>query len=120
MASTSPQRPEPLPVVSENIPAELKRLRQWIVWKYEFRDKWTKPPYQVNGTDRASATDPSTWAEFKHAFESYQKGQMDGIGFVLTAETGFVGIDLDRCFDSTARRGELWANDIVQTLGSSC
>jgi len=32
------------------VPAELKELRQWVLWREEIRDnKPTKIPYQTNG-----------------------------------------------------------------------
>src|SRR5215510_8888700 len=45
-AEPRPERPNPLSVVAEYIPVELKQRNQWVTWKSEFSDeknKWTKP-----------------------------------------------------------------------------
>jgi hypothetical protein len=99
--TAAPQaRPKAISIIAENIPENLKRTRQWVTWRYELRDaKWTKPPYQVNGRERASSTDPSTWGAFEDALETYETGRVDGLGFVVSADDDFIGIDLDHCFD---------------------
>src|SRR5262249_27517791 len=112
-------RPKALSIIGEQIPEELKRLPQWVTWKYELRNnKWTKPPYQVNGVDRASSTDAATWGEFKEAVKTYQNGRADGIGFVLSADDDFVGIDLDHVVNPETHKGKKWAVDIIQLLNS--
>lgn len=83
----------------ENIPAELREQRQWVIWRYEERDgKRTKVPYQAgqNGA-RASSTDPSTWTRFEVARDAAPA--LDGIGFVLSSRDPFVAVDLDHCID---------------------
>jgi putative DNA primase/helicase len=46
------------------IPAELKALPRWVLWRAEKRDgKPAKIPYQTNGA-RADTTDSNTWATF--------------------------------------------------------
>src|ERR1700728_4421183 len=63
-----PARP-PAPDVLK-FPAELKLLRQWVLWKYEFRgDTWTKIPYQpLKPAAKAKADDPATWGPFDLAW----------------------------------------------------
>ncbi len=79
----------------DNIPAELKAYRQWILWRLEERDgKPTKVPYQTNG-EKASVTNPSHWANFDNVIEVYLRGLFDGIGFVLTKDDPYSFIDLD-------------------------
>jgi putative DNA primase/helicase len=86
-----------LPVSTENIPAELKALRQWVLWRGAERDgRWTKIPYSAEG-HKASSTDSSTWACFDSAAESYKGGSFDGIGFVFAQGGGLAGVDLDYC-----------------------
>lgn len=89
-------KPEALPVLFDSIPQTLRDIPQWVCWKYEYRDgkKWTKPPCQTNGI-HASSTDPQTWSTFEAVREAYEKGGFDGVGIVLTANMGIVGIDLD-------------------------
>jgi putative DNA primase/helicase len=89
-----------LPVCFGNIPAELKDLRQWVVWRGEQRgDRMTKVPYSVAGK-KASSSDSSTWTDFDAAAEASRSGSFDGIGFVFAQGGGITGIDLDHCFDS--------------------
>ena len=45
--------PKALTVIANDIPAELKKLNHWVTWKFEFRDRWTKPPYRVDGLSYA-------------------------------------------------------------------
>src|SRR3954452_23448044 len=51
------------------VPADLRELRQWVVWRYEEKDgSPTKMPYEPVATAakrrRASTTDSSTWGSF--------------------------------------------------------
>lgn len=85
------------------IPAELRALPQWVLWRREERGgKSTKVPVQAKDTlRRASSTDPETWATFEEAREAFnlwhEHGRVNGIGFVFTREAGIVGIDVDHC-----------------------
>jgi putative DNA primase/helicase len=91
-------KPQRMEVVVENIPAELKSRRAWVLWKWIFRDgQWTKPPCQVNGAD-AKSNDPATWTDFETALKAYQNGgRWDGIGFTLSKDDPYTGIDWDDC-----------------------
>ena len=105
-------------MVAENIPAELKAIPQWVTWKYFFRDKWTKPPFNAHTGDLASSNDPATWSDYETAVAAYRNGGFDGIGFVLTRELRFVGIDLDHCIDPRTYAIEAWALEIIDHLNS--
>jgi putative DNA primase/helicase len=95
------KKPKRMEVISGNIPEELKALRCWVVWKWIFKKgKFTKPPYQVNG-DCADSNDPATWTDFETALHAYQNGgKWDGIGFTLSKDDPYVGVDWDDCVDS--------------------
>jgi primase-polymerase (primpol)-like protein len=92
-----PPKPEVLPVIPENIPAELTALDHWVLsratWKAEGQ-KWDKPPLQISGK-AARANDPSTWVSFKVAYFHYRLKEFDYIGFVPTEADGLVFLDLD-------------------------
>lgn len=79
-----------------NIPAELRLLKQWVLWKYEDigAAKPTKVPYQSNG-QHADATNPNTWSSFDDTFNTFQYGGYDGIGFVFSHSDPYCFIDLD-------------------------
>jgi len=100
----------------EFIPAELKAIHQWVCWRPELRgDKWTKVPVNPRTGANASSTDPSTWSDFNGAVQAATAGGL-GIGFVLTADLGIVGLDFDHAVDAQTRQwvahqdwvGKLW------------
>lgn len=95
------------------VPAELKSLRQWVLWKKELRDaKPTKVPYQVNGR-KAQSNNPTTWTDYQTVVAHQHR--FDGIGFVFTPDDPFCGIDLDNCIDPH-RKLKSWAVPIVERL----
>jgi AAA domain/NrS-1 polymerase HBD domain/IclR helix-turn-helix domain len=98
------------------VPAELRGLRQWVVWRREMRHgKATKVPYRpLDPTRRASSTDPATWARFEEAVAAMSTGA--GIGFVLVQGGGLVGVDLDDCIVDDRLHAE--AEAIVSDLAS--
>jgi hypothetical protein len=81
------------------IPAELRALPQWVVWRREQRDgKATKVPYDAVDPQRlASSTDPDTWSAYTYAVKAVERGAADGIGFVFAPHDPFCGLDFDDC-----------------------
>jgi hypothetical protein len=69
----------------DNIPAELRVLRQWVVTGPD------KQPATPGTLTPASVTDPTTWGSFESAAAHKDKF----IGFVFTGNDPYVGIDLD-------------------------
>jgi primase-polymerase (primpol)-like protein len=118
-SNARPPRPKSLAAVPENIPEELKRISQWVTWRSEFRDgKWTKPPYQVNGEDRASSTDSAMWGLFKKCVEDLSTRANRWRRVCSLPEHDVIGIDLDHCFDLKSSKGEQWSLDIIQRMNS--
>lgn len=98
------------------IPAELKALPQWILWRKEERSgKPTKVPYQVNG-EMAQANNRRTWSTFATAVKFYLEGDYDGIGFVFSRQDNYIGIDIDKCV--VDGKVNSFANEIIDTLDS--
>ena len=66
-----PPKPIPLTVLPEHIPADLKSLNQWVIWKYFYKADlgyWDKPPLDANKSGNAAkSTDPKTWATCEKA-----------------------------------------------------
>lgn len=94
----------------EAIPAELKRVQRWVVWKGQ------KVPYRadcVNST--ASVTDPATWCSFDKAATAYGEGGWSGVGVVLDGD-GLVGVDLDKCVTDGKPREE--ALQLLKRIGA--
>jgi putative DNA primase/helicase len=101
----------------ENIPEELRRRPQWLVWKLEERDsKPTKIPYIAGGVGKASSTDSETWRSFDEAVVALKTGRYDGIGFVFSTGDPYAGIDLDDCRNPESGELEVWAAKTVQDL----
>jgi hypothetical protein len=96
-----------LPVQADHIPDELKRRRQWVVWRYEWRRKdWAKKPLNPRDGSAARVNDPSTWGTFQEALNHHRQhgGHTDGVGYVVTEADLFTFIDLDDCYNAEAGR----------------
>ncbi len=105
-------KPTALAPKPETIPAEIKPIKAWVMWRYELKEqKWTKVPYQQNGK-KARSNDPSTWGSFTYAIE-HCRPDFDGIGFMLSKQHGIVGVDLDHCVGETVKP---WAVKIMFDL----
>ena len=121
MAIAAPPRPAAPKLLRANIPRALKRLRQWVLWRYHFNGtKWTKRPLMPNGRP-ASSTDPDTWVDYPTVLVAlsrrvFGKPQFDGIGFVLSADDPLCGVDLDHCLKAGAPNA--WARHVVKALDS--
>ena len=82
----------------QNIPAEMKAYKQWVLWRYEDTDsnKPTKVPYSVVTGTLASVTEPHTWGTFDETVTALKSSNwFNGLGFVLTDSDPYAFIDLD-------------------------
>jgi putative DNA primase/helicase len=101
----------------ENIPEELRRRTQFVVYKIEKRDgKDTKVPYIAGGVGKASSTDSETWRSFDEAIAALRTGRYDGIGYVFSSGDPYAGVDLDDCRDPATGELEDWAAEIIRDL----
>jgi len=97
----------------------MRGLRQFVCWCYEVRNgKETKVPYSPLTGERASSTNPASWASYEEAVAAYKERNYGGIGFVFTKDDPYCGVDLDGCLDSETGEIEPWAQDVVQELDS--
>ena len=108
--------PHILLVRAENLPEELKRRPQWVLWK-AVGDKPDKVPYSATTGCKASSTDLLTWATFQEALEAYENGEYAGLGFVFSSADPYTGIDIDRCVDEDGKIAPS-ALEIVRFLDS--
>jgi putative DNA primase/helicase len=103
-------------------PAELAKRPQWVAWRLVAREgeaKPTKVPYAPRTGRLASTTDPSTWASFEEAAAFCTSNEWaSGVGYVLSADDPYVGIDLDACRDPKTGHLQPWARSIVKRLNS--
>ena len=84
----------------ENVPEEMRRRPQWVVWKLEKRPgepKPTKVPYIAGAVGMASSRDLMTWRTFEEAVRALEGGRWNGVGFMFCSADAFVGVDLDNC-----------------------
>ncbi len=129
----SPARLPPptlLRVLPESIPDELKARDQWVCWREEPRlnedgtpsldndgvPKLTKPPRDPRTGRHAEVDEPATWVSYTEALMAYDAGEYDGIGYVMTADDPYVGVDLDHCRDLVTGDVALWAQIIIDAL----
>lgn len=87
------------PFNPDGIPEELKQYPNWILHK-------NKIPYSPNYKGKAKTNDPDTWAPYEDALSEYMQRYenkshyYDGLGFVVSKETGIIFIDIDHCIDN--------------------
>ncbi|NLP62093.1 AAA family ATPase [Paraburkholderia sacchari] len=94
----------------DGIPASLKQLPNWVMWRWEeVNGRWTKPPYQVNGRNNAKTNNPETWGTFDAVSLAYRDGSFDGVGLVIRGD--MIGIDLDHVIHDG--QIEPWAQEII-------
>jgi putative DNA primase/helicase len=101
----------------EKIPNELRRLPQWVNWRYEQKpgeSKHTKVPINSRTGKRASTTNPATWSTFEEARARSSREGVDGLGFVFNGN--FIGIDVDNAIDPATQTLKLWAKKIVASV----
>jgi len=121
---TLPVSPLPLPNKGQQfaeLPIELTNGRYFVLWRYGRADRHgrrPKPPLQVDGS-YASPTNAATWCDFEtalSAFSSDASHTFEGIGRVIVNGGPYVGVDIDRCRDSTTGMIEPWAQNIIDEL----
>ncbi len=78
---------------SENIPAELKALPQWVCWKGETGEngKLRKIPVNPRTGNGAMSNNPATWTDFETAVRA--SAQYNGVGFMFAPP--YFGVDID-------------------------
>lgn len=129
-----PARPARPRLIPEFIPEELRERRQFVDWRYEWRQnektgesKWTKVPYQVvagRAARNAKTTDANTWGTFQEAVTllefpcQYPRDEFDGIGYVFAPFDPYFGVDLDRCLTADGEVFE-WAIPYLEMLRGS-
>jgi primase-polymerase (primpol)-like protein len=97
----------------------IRDLRQWLCWRSEERDgkPTNKVPYSPLTGEKASSTNPETWANYSEAVSAHREHGHHGIGFVFTPEDDLCGVDLDGCLTETGEI-ESWAREIIEELNS--
>ena len=88
----------------ENIPQELRSLKQWGLFQLKWvkeRNKNTKIPIDPYNGRAGKSNDPSTWSDFNTALKALDEiERADGLAFYFT--NGYVGLDIDHISDDLA------------------
>jgi hypothetical protein len=123
-----PETPDRRPVNPDCIPAELQERPQWVGWSVTTivtgkgrnrTERLTKTPIDVKrGSARADVTDPADHNPFDAVLANSQRFKFYGIGFVVTTNDPYVGIDLDKCRDPETGVIEPWALAIVEAFAT--
>jgi putative DNA primase/helicase len=86
-------RPALLPLMLENVPAELRAKPAWVGWKQVWIEptaskpgRWNKVPVSIRSDGPAETDNPSTWVDFDTAADKYQRLGCDGIGLCRTGD----------------------------------
>ena len=101
--SETTQKPSLVLPRGDQIPAELRPLKRWCGFRFEWEEpKWKKPPYSpVDGTRIGAVTKYlDQFLTFDEALAGVIKHQHDGIGFVFMEGDGYVGVDFDDCIEN--------------------
>jgi len=114
------EKPNILPVRVKGIPAALRAIPRWVMWRYIQRTKpsgekvWAKMPMTVEGR-AASSTNPLTWTTYGDVVDTLiMDDTFDGIGLVLGADVQ--GIDLDDCRDPATGELNAFANEVLERV----
>lgn len=91
----------------ENIPSELKKLKQWVCWDSQ---KIPRNPYTGKN---AQSNNPETWSDFETAVQAVSKYRFLGVGFMFAPP--YFGVDLDHCLDQNKQD---FVDEFVETLQS--
>lgn len=104
----------------EQLPARLRRLDRWVLWRYLTRNgKPTKIPFDAKTGREASSTDSTTWSSLPEVVHALGGGTtFSGLGFVFAEGDGLCGVDLDRAIDPGTKKLKPWAKRIVRDLNS--
>lgn len=95
---------------TERIPEELKQ-QPWGVWKGVPRPngKIGKPPCNPSTGRKIGTNKAEQWGTYDEAVEAFEKDEWDGIGVLMTIESGLVGFDIDDAKKTLANNPELKA-----------
>lgn len=104
------------------VPDALRIQKHWVLWRFDWnvqRGEWAKVPYQASG-QHAKSNDPSTWGTFETCMLAFEqsRSKYDGLGFVFSEGSPFVGVDLDDCVSEEEgdQRLSNFASRVVERL----
>lgn len=104
---------------SATFPETLRAWPHWVGWRMELRDgRLTKVPVNLRTGANASVRDPNTWLPYEDAQRLGDERHVNGLGFVVTRDDPFVGIDLDNALEPETGEVSPSARRIIDALDS--
>ncbi|MFV0370351.1 MAG: DUF5906 domain-containing protein, partial [Azonexus sp.] len=92
--------------IYQAVPAAMRSLHQWLVWRFEQKPGDKKPrkvPYYLSGKRRmgeqGSGEDRAALGAFDAVCAAVSGGGFSGIGFAFLPGDGLIGIDIDGAID---------------------
>ena len=85
-----------------SFPSELTSLKRWVCWRLvpdKDGEKPRKVPLNALTGAGAKSNDPSTWVDYQTARDAADQYGYNGVGFMFLKGDGYVGIDIDHCYD---------------------
>ncbi|WP_428421940.1 VapE domain-containing protein [Methylibium sp.] len=108
----------------ESMPALMRELKQWLLWRFEpdakRPEKPRKVPYYASGRrrrgDQGSVQDREDLVSLNVAMSQLRAGRYDGVGFAFLPGDGLIGVDIDGAIDPGS--GEI--SERCQSIIESC
>lgn len=97
------------------IPKELIALDCWVNYRCELDEKTNKNkkiPVDPHTGKSAKSNDSTTWGSYDMVLEAKNQFGASGIGFMFDKANGYVGIDIDDCYDPD--KGEF--NEVAKAI----
>jgi putative DNA primase/helicase len=108
-----------LKIKPKNIPSKIKKIDQWVCWKFELKSDDEKPrkmPYSAKNGYHGTWKESSSWSTFKYALK--RSLFYDGIGFVVTKKDPYTAWDLDDCRDPKTGKINRLGRAVIEELNS--
>jgi hypothetical protein len=100
-STTAPMIADKVIATSDQVPAPLRELRGWLVWRrVPDGKKVRKVPFYAGGEARrthGTEDDRARLTTFDEAIEAAKRGGFDGIGLAMLPQWGLVALDFDHC-----------------------
>lgn len=83
-------------------PVELKGMKRWVGYRLVPDKDGGKPrkvPINAVTGKNAQSNNPDTWTDYETAKAAAEQYGYNGIGFMFLKDDGFVGVDIDHCYD---------------------
>lgn len=100
-----------------SIPQELITRNQWVCWRLtpdKSGGKDRKMPFDPKTGKAAKSNDTSTWGTYDSAAEALDHYGYTGIGYMFSADDGYVGVDIDHCYDPQKHEFSEMAKAIIE------